>query len=69
LVVAASEEYNGRVTDSTSADKKPDAEADKGSAFGRFERLTKSLLGVPKSEIDAAREKAKRGVKRQPTPK
>jgi ferric-dicitrate binding protein FerR (iron transport regulator) len=37
-----------------------------GDEFNRFERLTKQLLAVPKREIDAAVEKAKRERARRP---
>jgi hypothetical protein len=36
--------------------------------FERFERLTKDLVTVPKTEIDAARKKAKRAAARRRPP-
>ena len=40
-------------------------EADNLTPFERFERLTKHLVGIPKTELDARRKQVKRRAKRR----
>jgi hypothetical protein len=44
---------------------KPEARPGGDSTFERFERFTRQLLTVPKKELDARIEQAKRGSKRR----
>jgi hypothetical protein len=46
---------NPRITEPRLAGKQESVRADK-SEFGRFESLTKKLVGVPKGEVDKKRE-------------
>ena len=54
--LAGAVEYNQRMSDEPSNGGDPSNDL---TPFERFERLTKHLVSVPKSEVDARRKKAK----------